>query len=211
MQALHEIQEPSGNGSVDLVVSIGTSRKTDNSGSGIKQMVKQMVSLSNDPEKVHEDVQGASEVDGVSRFEYYRFNHTDLEMEMDEWKPQARKWWKPLSSQVSGSETIEKMKASFNAWAAKIETYREVQSCAEKLVIHRRNRVKDEKRWEQFATGSQYRCRLQGCTAAPFTNKVDCRQHLIDEHEFLPNSRNLHDQVDAHRSMWRYQEGDNRD
>ena len=160
--------------SLGTVVSIGTSRGDAHSVMSIKKKLQHHFNEGSDPEQVHDAVNKKMR---KRHKPYYRFNNSGaLKMDLDEWKPRG------LFTQNPGSQTLKTIRESFNEWIKLPENFQRFQSCAKELVNRRRERSKDEAKWEHFANGTRYWCQFKACNVAAF----------IDRDEFLKHFRRMH-------------------
>ncbi|MCJ1249551.1 hypothetical protein MMC30_006777 [Trapelia coarctata] len=203
-QGLREIKEAYGDKAIGVVVSVGTARvdKPDRNRKLFHFMptVTELSQMANDPEKIHEEVEEMSQHDDHP-FDYYRLNSPgELDVLLDEWKP---KHGSPKKE--SGSVTIEKIQNVFNTWAGTQENIRLLQGCAERLVRRRRARILNESKWERYATGAKFTCRLKDCnTEEEFCDRQQFLDHLRRDHRVIEQGR-LERIIEDSRKCWRYQ------
>ena len=198
LECTREVEDFYGRDSIGIVVSIGTARKDDRPPRRrilpIIPWTRELAQQNTDPEKVHADVLKKST---RAHFPYFRLNHPGgLDIELDEWEPKGR------STDAAGSSTIQRMTTSFNTWALDLDNDSLLRDCATELVERRRKRIEDEDRWERFATGAQYRCRLKRCEGGYYFFKQKFRDHLRTEH-FMEEDEIDQEQT-ACRQCWRY-------
>lgn len=195
LKALH------GDNSIGIVVSVGTARKLPQDAkqakflSTISDAARKLGDLANDPELVHNYLQ--RQRDEIHDFEYYRLNDLGgLKVDLDEWEPRSN----PFSEKESGVKTIATIERAFSQWASKHENIRWLEQCAATLVACRRQRMHSLK-WERYATGSSYKCRIAGCDAGEFPHREQFRSHLLDHFQDI----NVDDELDQCRRQWQYQ------
>ena len=200
-----EIEDLHGRDSVGVVVSVGTARKLKedakkaNFFSTIPASAREFADQATDPEVIHDDIQ--REYDRHKQFSYYRLNHPGgLQTELDEWKPKQRMYGK----KYGGKKTIQTIETAFTGWAALDENIELLKACAKDLVARRRERMNTGK-WERFATGSHYECRLKRCGPGDFYERNQFRAHLIEKHKL--EREELNDELTSCRRHWRYQNG----
>ena len=198
-----EIEDLYGYDSIGIVVSVGTSRKLKKDAkkatffSTIPDSAREFADTATDPEMIHREMQ--RDHDNHQEFPYYRLNDPGgLQTEMDEWKPKRKMY----NKENGGSRTIEDMKNAFGRWAAKHDNIQQLQQCAAALVAHRRKRMLTS-RWERYATGSHYECRMRGCDPGDFFDRQQFITHLQSQHNL--EGDNLNDEVCSSRKHWRYQ------
>lgn len=94
------------------------------------------------------------------------------------------------------------MEDAFAKYMAKADTQKQFRDCAAALVARRRKRM-PTKKWERYATGSSFECRLRGCGTEDFLDRDEfvCR---LSEFHGLEGSE-LVDEVRATRRDWQYQ------
>ena len=148
-EGIQEVQEINGQENLGIVLSVGTARTNAPPGQSLKEEVRSIVDLANDPKDVHEEVQKDLECES---FSYYRFNDPrGTDVDMDECEPK-----RPRGSELPGSITFKKIRARFFEW---LSNDQEIQTslwkCATQLVQQRRERIKDPGLWETFSTGSE--------------------------------------------------------
>ena len=198
-----EIEDLHGSSSIGIVVSVGTARKLPrdakkaNFFSTIPNAAREFANEANDPEDIHKTLQQDHDKD--PRFPYYRLNDPGgLQTELDEWLPKRRMY----NREDAGSKTIDDMNKAFSRWASEFETGQQLQECAEALVACRRKRM-STRRWERYATGSHYECRVRGCEPGDIFDRTEFEDHLSKHH--LLESDELEEEVNQCRKHWRYQ------
>ena len=198
-----EIEDLHGLTSIGIVVSVGTARKRKEDAkkatffSTIPDSAREFADRATDPESVHDGMQ--RDYEKYEDFPYYRFNHPGgLQTELDEWKPKR----KMSKKKDAGTRTIADIQHAFDGWAAIPENIEQLRKCADALVACRRKRVLNHK-WERFATGSHYECRVRGCDPGDFYERRQFVAHLNDRHGF--EGEDLEDEVSGCRKHWRYQ------
>lgn len=203
-EGIREIEEECGADGMGIVVSVGTARRDDVPRKRrvlrFIPEVTAMSQLANDPEKNHNEVQGMSQHE-LYPFDYYRLNDPGrLGVQMDEWKPRHR-----FSKGDSGSVTIDIIENAFNKWASELDNIGALRECATKLVQHRRARVSNRSKWERYATGAKFTCRLLGCNREDeFLDREQFRDHLGRDHG-VDDEEQLEHEIMRSRKSWRYQ------
>ena len=199
-----EIEDLHGYQSIGIVVSVGTARKLKENAkkaaffSTIPDTAREFSDRATDPEVIHEGMQRDHEKND-NPFPYYRLNHPGgLKTELDEWKPKHTMY----NRKEGGSKTIADMESAFGRWAAELETIQQFQECAAALVARRRERMTTSK-WERYATGSHYECRVRGCDPGDFFDRGQFKNHLSEHHFFEGDE--LEEEVKECRKHWRYQ------
>lgn len=194
-----EIEEAYGPERIGAVVSIGTARhdKAPN-GKGLLPIISRFKGFAqaiSDPEVVHRDMETLSE---DREFPYYRLNNPGaLDIPLDEWVPK-----KSSPKKRSGSATMKAISDSFAKWTTNHRTHSLFKNCAAQLVERRRARAADTSRWERYATGASYKCRITGCDLDEFINCDEFKAHLIQKHK-LPTVH-LVAEINECRSSWQY-------
>ena len=206
--ARQEIENIHGGGSTDIIVSVGTARRTrPETAKGFFTVVpKSMRKWANeltDPEPVHirmEDKYNELLLEeSAQSFDYHRLNHPGgLQVELDEWQPRKSK-----NNTASGSKTMEAIRNGVYAYLNEDGVRKEIDECAAKLVKRRQARS-GTREWERFATVAKYRCCWTGCYLEDFSNDRDFENHLRWKHS--ENPADLKRQVDRCRTRWQYQE-----
>ena len=198
-----EIEDLHGYSSIGIVVSVGTARKLKkdakkaNFFSTIPDSAREFADTATDPEIVHNEMQRDHEKH--NGFPYYRLNHPGgLQTELDEWEPKRRMY----SKKIGGEKTITGIEDAFAKWAAKRDNIQQLQECAAALVARRRERM-DTRKWEHFATGSHFECRVKGCDPGDFFDRHQFSSHLSEHHFFEGDE--LEQEVSQCRRHWRYQ------
>ena len=192
-QAIREIEGLHGPGSIATVVSVGTARgKKEDNRFRMVRFLKSMASDLSDPEIIHDDIREQA----PQKFLYYRLNHKEgLDIELDRWEPRG-----PFSKDA-GSETITKIVTAFEHWACQGSTIKYLKSCARMLVECRWNRMNTPK-WERYAIGARYRCRVQGCDLEDFFDGDKFKDHLRG---YGRPEYSLDREVDYCKYYWKYQ------
>lgn len=184
--------------SVNIVVSVGTARKSRPARRHIIDRIRGWVDTMTDTEVVHDQM---SRLEKKENLRYFRLNGPEtLDVKLDEWLP--RKWSSRFTDQAPGQKTFIKIESAWFRWATEVENENYLRKCAKALVQHRRDRVRSEARWERFATCATFACKL--CAKGPFDNRDDFRDHLTSVHGHL--STELEKELDRHKEEWQYQE-----
>ncbi|KAL9624608.1 MAG: hypothetical protein Q9160_001273 [Pyrenula sp. 1 TL-2023] len=193
-EGVQEVLGLNGPGSLSVVLSVGTARTDENTGSSLRSVVTNILELGNNPQTVHEQVEhrAGSENEG---FEYFRLNDPHgVEVAMDECQPR--------NTGSAGSVTFDKIKKHFYQWVGRREIANELWKCAVLLVKQRRARIEDRAAWETFATGSEYRCPAQRCEDI-LSSRYELQEHMETRHD---TSMAIDDRrIKAQRDVWCYQ------
>lgn len=136
-------------------------------------------------DEVHEQVYKES---CQQDFSYYRLKVEDglQDVRMNEWKPKT-----------TGEITLRRIEVATRRY---LEENREVQSqieeCAYALVLNRIQRSQTM-RWECFATGTRYRCTVEGCDKGNlrFQNRNELMDHLQSYHHYPPPDADHYEQI----------------
>ena len=198
-----EIADLHGDSSLGIVVSVGTAHtlkpntKETSAFSTNPDSLKEFASESfGDSQQVHEQMQRDHEK--LQESQYFRLDDAEgLKTEFDEWEPKGNP-----NSNKAGRKTITTMKMAFMRWMATIETERQFRVCAAALVARRHKRMATRK-WERYATGSSFKCRLSGCGGNDFLDREDFLCHLSELHGL--EGVELYDEERATRRQWQYQ------
>lgn len=198
-----EIEELHGYDSIGIVVSIGTARKLKEDAkkatffSTIPGSAREFADAATDPEIIHHNMQRHH--DKRHEFPYYRLNHPGgLQTELDEWEPKRKMY----NKKDGGAKTIADMEGAFDKWAGNQENIQQLRECAAALVARRRERMSTRK-WERYAIGSHFECRVKGCDNGDFNYRDQFQSHLSERHGFEGDY--LECQMRQRRKHWRYQ------
>lgn len=133
-------------------------------------------------------------------FPYFRIKDLGgLPIPFDDWRPrQSRDGSRPRDS---GQLTVGTIMAAFAHWSAKPENIAEFRDCASTLVAHRRERMATAK-WERYATGCEFKCRVRGCDAGVSLNRREFREHL--RRHGMQDERELDVEAYTCATRWRY-------
>ena len=198
-----EIEWMHGTESIGIVVSVGTARRDEGSlrrgAFAFKSKLEEIAQKATDTERVHTDMEAKSVTEG---FPYYRLNDPNgLKMQLDEWEPKPSRF----NNRASGSKTLERIRIAFEHWLASDENRNLIQACAQDLVRCRRARsTTNRAKWERYATGAEYPCRIKGCESENFDNSVQFRQHLARDHR-VNREDHFKKELKECRRNWRYQ------
>ncbi|KAI0884481.1 FabD/lysophospholipase-like protein [Annulohypoxylon maeteangense] len=164
------------NMSIGTFVSIGTARPMEQpTGPRLFRIIKGSISRLGNPEHIHNQMKNI--VSKNQSFSYYRLNQPNglSGIEMDDWDP------KP-----SGKDTMKMMKSTFDAYIGSTEMVRYMQRCAKELVTARRARAEANlPKWERFAVGRHFYCRIPNCPDDEVRREIDEVKfiaHLKDGH-----------------------------
>lgn len=209
LEGTYEIEEASGPESIGIVVSVGTARKDKPPKKNLGSKVRSKMNEATDPNLVHREMVDKSKIlqDTMS---YYRLNPTDqadeqcrLDIKLDQWNPRHSLF---RSRSKSGSKTIKEMEDLFYRWITKHWVQLDFDSCASKLVECRQARTYDGAKWESYATGAIYTCRIQGCQKPEFYHRDQFGDHIKDEHQ-VPEPKVVHE-TNRCRKNWVYRSQD---
>lgn len=201
-EGTNEIEWAYGTESIGIVVSVGTAKRNEGDLKrgplAFKTQLKEIAQKATDTERVHTDMMTTSSKDG---FPYFRLNDPDglLKMEMDEWEPKPSRF----NGGGSGSKTLERIRIAFVHWLSSDENRNLIQQCAEELVRCRRARSANRAKWERYATGAEYICRITGCERENFDSCVQFEQHLDRDHRM--KKKDLEKELIDCRRDWQYQ------
>ncbi|KAI9699600.1 MAG: hypothetical protein M1820_007099 [Bogoriella megaspora] len=202
MEAVWETKDLYGPSSLGAVVSVGTARGQTEARVAVVRKLKSMIADKTDPESVHRQAEKE-----IQTNRYFRLNEPGaLDIELDDWRPRKRCFWKPKED--SGSQTLRYMRTKFNNWAKDPIQAGKFRVCAEELVKRRRARTMDAAKWEHFATGIQFHCYADRCRTT-FLDRDELENHVRARH---PSWQRLPEEAKAQAmrfaSFWRYQDGD---
>lgn len=194
-EGANEIERMYGTESIGIVVSIGTPRGYKKR-SEMKRMMKSTAQKAGDTDLVHSIMNTKSSKDG---FPYYRLNDLNsLDVQLDAWEPKFSRF----HGQDSGSKTLQKIRASFDDWFINSDNMMELRLCARELVRCRKNRSANHAKWDHYATGAEFTCRVIGCSRENFDDREEFQQHLERDHDIYDIQKEL---IECRRD-WRYQE-----
>lgn len=167
------------NKKINTWVSVGTARKSlqpkGKKSYATSGVVAEGLHNLGDTEKCHENMQRESQKKGAEGFDYFRLNEPDaLSMEMDEWKVRGKH-----------NETLKTIQDAFHKWASDVDITRIFGQCAEALVRNRRERVKNEARWQRYALGNFYVCGEENCSYdcdQTWNYRDEFERHLEEHH-----------------------------
>ena len=202
-EAIYELEDLYGRGSIGVVVSIGTARKDEGEAKpgfflAVPRAAKEFASKATDPEVVHRSMESQLE-EG-----YFRINDPGrLGIELDDWKPRRTKG---KGSPRSGKVTLDEITHAFNGWAAVPSNVTYLRRCALELVHSRRQRM-HHPRWECFATGARFACPERPCDFEAFLDRPTFAKHMLECHPGCPD-RDVEGQDDC-RTLWRYRSAPN--
>lgn len=192
-EGVFDIEEKSGAESVGIVVSVGTARKDKRAKKNIISRVKSKFNSATDPGLIHNEMVGKTKQPGREGMSYYRLNADEgefrLDIELDEWSPRTSRF---RSRGGSGSSTLKEMEDRFYRWVAQHLVIHSFESCAAELVECRRARTGDRAKWERYATGAKFNCRIQRCEAGEFCHRGNFEEHMKGEHQ-VPEERLSHE------------------
>ncbi|KAJ2970621.1 hypothetical protein NUW58_g9636 [Xylaria curta] len=145
-----------------------------------------------DPEEVHAQLERGED---SGEYFYYRLNdEAGIQIEMDEWKPRK-----------VGINTTEKMKENFRIWLQRDGVEDKFRNCAKQLVELRRVRMTTP-RWEQFALGQYFVCRVRNCPNdedKQWSSRAKFETHLRNEH-VAEDYVDLFEAQERCRQVWKY-------
>jgi len=103
------------------------------------------------------------------------------------------------------------MEDAFANWLTSPEIQDELQNCAEELVRRRRLRTKDFSKWERYALGSCFECRVnddecQEPRSKWWSHRAEFQDHLVKAHRVdRSNTEQLLRLAVENRTGWKYQ------
>ena len=163
-------------------------RKAQKTGSGGIPPSKLEIQLRMVSDAVHEIM--LSQSNRGRLFDYYRLDVKERldTVRLDEWKPKE-----------SGNDTINRIKVATEEYLQDRDVVEILENCAEELVSKRRNRS-ETMRWEAFALGTRYRCKVDppcdlkdtGGKPIVFQDRNGLLDHLRIYHKMPPpDSKNF--------------------
>lgn len=202
-EGTRELEDLYGNNSIGIVVSVGTARKDEGNQKRafwktIPRVTKQLAAMATNPEGVHRNMERRVKRATGSDFSYHRLNDPGrLGVKLDDWEPK-----KTMFKKVSGSTTLGIIEMAFDKWASQIDVQDQLRQCAATLVKCRRARIRDEDKWERFATGARFTCQARNCDHPDFLERTRFREHLRERHPDRPNSQGQEEKTCMR--TWRY-------
>lgn len=161
---------------IDLLLSLGGGNGKGNQSAKMHSSVLQK-DLTDISDVVHAQVKEESE-DSETGFLYYRLDVKGglQDVRLNEWKPKS-----------TGEITLRRIEFATNKYLDDKHVQAEIESCARALVRNRAQRAQTQ-RWETFATGTRYRCTVEGCTHQDlrFQNRNELMDHLRAYHGMPP-------------------------
>ena len=211
---IEDIAIQEGGEAVGIVVSVGTARggygvETDFFLRKTKHRYRLPIWENSNPESVHEKVERRQQQHHHQNMAYWRFNPSKeehlLNMSLDEWKPKRS----PRLKKSPGWRTISEIQSTFEKWAVQTDVQTELRECARQLVEQRRLRMKNEVKWEQFSTLTDYRCNHRPCEKKhrTFTNLKEFEEHLKDDHN-VTKEDDVKDHKKKSSRCWKYPKPD---
>ena len=191
-EGIQEVEEQFGDGSLEAVVSIGTAKKAKIAKKSFRSRGLALIDLGSNPEAVHERIENRG-----GSYYYFRFNDVGgLDMDFDDWYPRKKRRFRTTES---GAETMKAIEDAWIRWAGKLDTINCLKDCAKVLVDLRRERARDDARWERFATCAEFRCRVRTCPADVFYSRAEFVRHHRQAH---PDA--AEEDPDECKRQWRY-------
>jgi hypothetical protein len=211
--AYYEVKQMHGGREPDVVISIGTGSKSEDTGSISEETARRssipVISYLGQTRKAANTFKRAvlnsnAQHEGFLRLlngrqnrpMYHRFDlRKDApvsigDIKLNEWKAYA-----------DGETTLSRIDSAVEKYIGQNAVQQSLQECAQRLVTIRRQRQETE-RWERFACSFQYRCKtMPTCEAKNhiFTSRFELRQHLSRVHGMVWQVRCLrHDGSEAH-------------
>ena len=192
IDVIHDIHDQSGMKSIDIAISIGTSREQPSLSLRQLFLTKRVLGRREDTKAVtnHERVCGLSAVHG---FRYYRLDTVHRgkhppSATTDEWKPRSE----GSKKRVNG-KTIRDIEQSLQNWLDNPMNANYLDLCARELVDKRLKRANQRSpRWERYALETVFECRHAPCAHSEERNRYlshyEFEGHLIEEHWFIAGS-----------------------
>lgn len=202
--ARQEIESRYGDDKIVVLVSVGTARGVQERKKTfwniMPRFTRDMASVATDPEVNHRTLEQELERYEDKEFSYYRLNNPgSLDIELDEWEPKPKP--KNLATaKPAEKRQLRKLRTRFRnglhkVMSTKCSKMRSRARCSQK------KRMKTVK-WERYATGAQYDCRVQACFET-FLDQSQFREHLRRDHEW--NNDKIKKSLPSCRKYWRYQ------
>ncbi len=198
---------------IELVISIGTGETSvsrfpkkkgniQNAWANLKAATK----LPSRTNQAHETMNALANLDGKKQFSYFRFTGgKDLgDVALDEWETHRLTGLTGRENQ-SGAKTIKKISLAMAHYLRQPSVQRDLAACAKILVARRQLMIRDESRWERYASASYYVCTLQGCQKAKITTRQEYEQHIKSEHSAKLIDQSIESTMHQARRCWIYQ------
>jgi hypothetical protein len=158
----------------------------------------------------HENMLSAAYRDGKERFHYSRFDGgRELgAMAMDEWKPNDRTGLAFFTGKHkhSGRDTLRKIEVAITLYLAQKEVQDELDHCARILVQRRRLQIRDQSRWDRFASASWYICPYKKCPNKRHDTLEDYKGHVRRFHPHEVNEKQFEAEAQHARRCWLYRD-----
>lgn len=191
-------------------VSIGTGvtpldmfgKRSDNLSTAIVN-IRTAIKLPSRTLRAHRNMVFFSNLDGVERFPYYRFDGgRELgKVGLGEWESHR---FTRITGQdgTPGRKTLEKIEIAVAVYLQHRDVQRDLMECARLLVQRRRLRARDASGWDRYASYSYYECDVKGCQRRRVNTALDLKEHLRRDHKFklvdpviekkIPECRRVH-------------------
>ena len=172
LEAINEVNWLSkAHDSIDLVLSLGTGSSRGRISKARPGSASFHTELNDISERVHEEVRRDSQKEG---FLYYRLDVQQglRDVKIDGWKPK-----------VTGELTLNRLQEATEQYLNNEQVQAQIRECAAALVKARTRRAQTM-RWESYATGTRYRCPIEGCNHQyiRFQNQNMLMDHLRSHH-----------------------------
>jgi hypothetical protein len=201
-EGIREVREQEGEDMINIVVSVGTSRKNvtyDPEARIGPHTVKELADEVSDPEAIHEEIQNLEK-----DYTYYRFNDPGrLDIQFDEWKPRKNQ---KKGVNYSGYKTVKEINSAFKAWQTEstddVTNDDLLKACARQIVDVKRKRMFNEEKWERFTMCSHFLCAK--CGHSDILYRQEFVDHLKGYHQLSENSREFKKILRSSSHHWKY-------
>ncbi|KAL8745666.1 MAG: hypothetical protein Q9190_002206 [Brigantiaea leucoxantha] len=176
LEAINEVNWLSkAHDSIDLILSLSTGSSRGRISKARPGPASFHTELDDVSERVHEEVRRDSQKES---FLYYRLDVQQglRDVRIDGWKPK-----------VTGELTLNRIREATERYLNDEQVQAQIRECAAALVKARTQRAQTM-RWESYATGTRYRCPIEGCSYrySRFQNRNMLMDHLRSRHEKPP-------------------------
>lgn len=192
---------------INLIVSIGTGQADPVKlhSSGAKKPLSYLnatKALATESEQKHAGMEALiANIESLEAVHYQRFNlprEKGLKnMKLDEWKEKDKRRPTKNGFKRRPQSTLEKIARLTKEYCEDEDVKQEIQEVARRLVAHRRDRCRDQKKWELWATGIRYRCTVKRCDKSQKLrpSKDDLRRHIETIHPEQFHGKALDDMI----------------
>jgi hypothetical protein len=157
----------------------------------------------------HEAMEDHATRDHKFVFPYSRFEGgRDLgKIEMDEWKSTRLSNFVKGRQTISGSKTLQDIENAVKMYLADRKVQQELDDQAKLLVLRRRLRMRDQPKWDRYASASWFECPFDCRDKADHKTFTDFEEHVRKEHNQNYDPETFQAIARIHRRCWLYRSG----